>query len=142
MTSHSVNCWWVSCTRFLKNANSVCKSRWFSKRAARHLEELQILKFSDSYDFLASLFGAPCPKKEQKKFFAALLLEPRVFLFWGSIVGALDTLGPRVVWIPHSRAETGNNKKRLGPALWGLNFLGLRFSGDLAWALWGSALKH
>jgi hypothetical protein len=36
MTSHSVNCWWVSCTRFLKNANSVFKPRWFSKRAARH----------------------------------------------------------------------------------------------------------
>jgi hypothetical protein len=34
--ANSVNCWWVSCTRFLQNANSVCKSRWFSKRAARH----------------------------------------------------------------------------------------------------------
>jgi hypothetical protein len=34
--------------------------------------------------FLASLFGAPCPEKEQKKLFAALLLEPRFLNFGAS----------------------------------------------------------
>jgi hypothetical protein len=58
--------------------------------------------------FLASLFGAPCPKKEQKNLFAALLLELcflnfkwglTVLYFGASLLGALDSLGPRAVWI-------------------------------------------
>ena len=44
--------------------------------------------------FLASLFGAPCTKKEQKNLFAALLLEHHFFVF---ILG-LCFWGPWTHW--------------------------------------------
>ena len=77
--------------------------------------------------FLASLFGAPCPEKQQKNLFAALLLEPRFLNFgasWffylaASLLGALDSLGPALFG---SCAETGNKKTVSGPAIWGLDF--------------------
>ena len=86
-------------------------------------------------NFLASHFGAPCPKKEQKMLFAALILEPR-FLNFGNLVprAIVETLGPRVFFMLGfafgplgptlfgSRAETGNEKPVWGLALWGLDF--------------------
>jgi hypothetical protein len=64
---------------------------------------VQILKFSDPMISLASLFGVPCPKKEEKHLFEAQLLEPHFLNFGGagaSLLGALNSLGPRAVWIP------------------------------------------
>jgi hypothetical protein len=101
---------------------------------------LQILIFSDPYDFLASLFGAPCPEKQQKNLFAALLLEPRFLNFgasWffylaASLLGALDSLGPRAVWILRWNRK---QKNRFGPGYLGprfLNFGARRFLGTLS----------
>ena len=80
--------------------------------------------------FLASPFGAPCPKKEQKKF-----LRP---CFWSLAFFILGLRFGGLVWISRcaalfgSRAETGNKTKRLGPRF--LNFGAWRFWGP--WALW------
>ena len=57
--------------------------------------------------FLASLFGAPCPEKEQKKIVCGPAFGASLFKLWGlvffylgaSLLGALDSLGPRAVWI-------------------------------------------
>jgi hypothetical protein len=74
--------------------------------------------------------------------FAALLLEPRFlnfgascfFYLGASLLGALDSLGPRAVWIQSSEcAETGNKKTVLGLPF-GISvfkFRGLTFSEDL-----------
>jgi hypothetical protein len=67
---------------------------------------LQILKFSDPYQFFATIFRVPCPKKEQK-----ILLRP--------CFGAFLTLGPCVICIPCWNRE---QKNHLGPALWDLDF--------------------
>jgi hypothetical protein len=99
------------------------------------------LIFSDPYDFLASLFGAPCPEKQQKNLFAALLLEPRFLNFgasWfsylaASLLGALDSLGPRAVWILRWNRK---QKNRFGPGYLGprfLNFGARRFLGTLSY---------
>jgi hypothetical protein len=58
--------------------------------------------------FLASLFGAPCPEKEQKKIVCGPAFGGSLFKLWGasclfylvaSLLGALDSLGPCAVWI-------------------------------------------
>jgi hypothetical protein len=53
------------------------------------------------------LFGTPCPEKEQKKIVCGPVFGASLFKLWGlvffnlgaSLLGALDSLGPRAVWI-------------------------------------------
>jgi hypothetical protein len=79
--------------------------------------------------FLASLFGAPCPKT----FFGALLFKLwglTVLYFGATLLGALDSMGHRAVCIP----RWNRRKNRLGPGSLAprfLNFGAWRFLGNL-----------
>jgi hypothetical protein len=100
--------------------------------------------------FLARLFGAPCPKKEQKILFAALFLEPRFLNFarprvflsvWRFAFAGLGLFGAPYCLDP--ALKQAEQKSVWGRALFGLDFQILE--PDVfwrPWALWGPALKH
>jgi hypothetical protein len=72
--------------------------------------------------FMASLFGAPCPKKEQK-FFCGPAFGASLFKLWGLTFFILELRfwGPWILWGPAlfgSRVKTGN-KKTFGAPLFG-----------------------
>jgi hypothetical protein len=68
---------------------------------------LQILIFSDLYDFFGLALWSPLPREGTKTIVYGPAFGASLFKLWGlvcfylgaSLLGALDSLGPRAVWI-------------------------------------------
>ena len=95
---------------------------------------MQILKFSDPYDFYGLAFWSPLPKEVTEKCVCGPAFGASLFKLWDLTLFILELRfwGPWTLWGPAlfwSRVETGNKKpfwaRSLGSRF--LNFWGLRF---------------